>query len=165
MSPIMHWPSRHVRLVLVLVLVLLGGAIPGFAQGLGVRAGVSVDPDQFYFGGHYETAALVDRLHFRPNLELGIGDDLVTTALNFEFVYKFPSRSGWRLYTGGGPAVNSTPSMTMRLATATPVPRPGMNFLFGAEARNGLFFELKVGVIDSPELKFGVVTHSSEDLY
>ena len=31
-----------------------------------------------------------------------------------------------------------------------------MNFLFGAEARNGLFFELKVGVIDSPELKFGV---------
>ena len=92
-----HWPSRHVRLVLVLVLVLLGGAIPGFAQGLGVRAGVSVDPDQFYFGGHYETAALVDRLHFRPNLELGIGDDLVTTALNFEFVYKFPTRSGWRL--------------------------------------------------------------------
>ena len=66
--------------------------------------------------------ALVDRLHFRPNLELGIGDDLVTTALNFEFVYKFPSRSGWRLYAGGGPPSTSTPSMTMRLATTTPRP-------------------------------------------
>ena len=34
------------------------------AQGPGIRGGVSVDPDQFYFGGHYETGALVDRLHF-----------------------------------------------------------------------------------------------------
>ena len=156
MSPTMHWPSRHVRVVLVLVLVLFGGAIPGFAQGLGVRAGVSVDPDQFYFGGHYETAALVDRLHFRPNLELGIGDDLVTTALNFEFVYKFPSRSGWRLYAGGGPAVNFYSFDDDAPGVGDTNTEPGMNFLFGAEARNGLFFELKVGVIDSPELKFGV---------
>ena len=63
------------------------------AQGPGIRGGVSVDPDQFYVGAHYETGALVDRLHFRPNVEAGFGDDLTTIALNFEFAYKFPHRS------------------------------------------------------------------------
>jgi hypothetical protein len=82
-------------------LVAFGFAAPAAAQGPGVRGGVSVDPDQVYFGGHYETSALVDRLHFRPNIELGLGDDLVTTALNMEFVYKFPrGRPGaWRRAT------------------------------------------------------------------
>lgn len=33
-------------------------AEPAGAQTVGVRAAVSVDPDQFYFGGHAETLAL-----------------------------------------------------------------------------------------------------------
>src|SRR5690606_17630730 len=40
--------------------VLFAFAAPAAAQAGGVRAGVSVDPDQFYFGGHYESAELVD---------------------------------------------------------------------------------------------------------
>lgn len=155
MAPTVHRSSRCVRVVLLLVTVLLGGALPGYAQGAGVRGGVSVDPDQFYFGGHYETGALVDRLHFKPNLELGIGDDLVTTALNFEFVYKFPTRSAWGLYAGGGPAVNFYSYDDDGPGRGTDT-EPGLNILFGVQARTGLFFELKVGAIDSPEFKFGV---------
>jgi hypothetical protein len=132
-------------------LAVLATSAQAWAQGPGVRGGISIDPDQFYFGGHYETPALVDRLHFRPNLEVGIGDDVVTTAINFEFVYKFPSRSPWRLYAGGGPAVNFYSFDNDNSET-----EGGFNFLIGAEQRNGLFFELKVGVIDSPDLKFGV---------
>lgn len=150
MSRCTHWHGRCVRVFLVVVSVLLGSSIPGYAQGVGLRGGVSVDPDQFYFGGHYETSPVVERLHFRPNLEVGIGDDVVTTTLNFEFVYKFPSRSTWRLYAGGGPAVNF---YSFDNDTSTD---PGLNFLVGAEVQNGLFFEFKVGAIDSPELKFGV---------
>lgn len=158
MAPIVYWLSRRVKVLLFLVFALLSSAMPALAQGVGVRGGVSVDPDQFYFGGHYETDALVDRLHFRPNLELGLGDDLVTTSLNFEFVYKFPSRSSWRLYAGGGPAVNfySFDTDGSNNGNDDTETEPGLNFLFGAEARNGLFFELKVGAIDSPDLKFGV---------
>jgi hypothetical protein len=126
-----------------------------WAQGPGVRGGVSIDPDQVYFGGHYETDALVDRLHFRPNLEVGIGDDVVTTAINFEFVYKFPSRSAWRLYAGGGPAINFYSYDDDGRGDGTDTDG-GFNFLIGAEQRSGLFFELKIGVIDSPDLKFGV---------
>jgi hypothetical protein len=122
------------------------------AQAGGVRGGVSVDPDQFYLGGHYETGPLVDRLHFKPNVEAGFGDDLTLIAINFEFVYKFPSRAPWNLYAGGGPAINIF-SFDEFDDTET---EPGFNILLGAESRRGLFFEMKIGVIDSPDLKFGV---------
>ena len=32
----------------------------------------------------------------------------------------------------------------------------GLNFLIGVEQSEGLFFEFKIGALDSPELKFGV---------
>jgi len=136
---------------LVASLVFFCAPAPAAAQA-GVRGGVSVDPDQFYFGGHYETGALVDRLHFKPNLEVGFGDDLTLVAVNFEFVYKFPSRRDWTLYAGGGPAMNFYSFDDDRDGDT----EPGLNFLIGAEARNGLFFEVKIGAIDSPDLKFGV---------
>ena len=73
----------------------------------GLRAGLSLDPDQFYIGGHIETAPLVERLVFRPNVEVGFGDDVTLVAFNFEFVWKFPRRrSEWGFYAGGGPALN-----------------------------------------------------------
>jgi hypothetical protein len=133
-------------------LAVLAWAGVAEAQGPGVRGGVSIDPDQGYFGVHYETGALVDRLHFRPNVEAGLGDDLTTIALNFEFAYKFPTRSRWQLYAGGGPAIN----FYDREGDDNSSTDAGFNFLFGVENRSGLFFEFKVGVVDSPEVKFGV---------
>ena len=56
--------------------VVIFSSTPALAQDGGIRGGISVDPDQFYFGGHLETSPLVDRLYFRPNVEIGIGDDL-----------------------------------------------------------------------------------------
>lgn len=135
-------------LLAALALVVLPASAA--AQGPGVRAGASVDPDQFYFGGHYESRPLVDRLHFRPNVELGIGDDITTIALNGEFVYKFPVNGPWNLYAGAGPAINIY-SIDDDAET-----EGGLNVLFGAETTQGLFFELKLGAIDSPDLKFGV---------
>jgi hypothetical protein len=147
--------TTRVKVLLFVVPALFALAVPAYAQGPGVRGGISIDPDQFYFGGHYETDALVDRLHFRPNLEVGLGDDVVTTGLNFEFIYKFPTRSAWRLYAGGGPAVNFY-SFDRDGADGDTETEGGLNFLFGAESSNGLFFEIKVGAIDSPDVKFGV---------
>jgi hypothetical protein len=156
MSPMLGWMAARMKFLLPAMLVL-GIAVPAAAQGPGVRGGVSVDPDQFYFGGHYETEALVDRLHFRPNVEVGVGDDLVTTALNFEFVYKFPSRSPWLLYAGGGPALNFYSfDDDGRGNDDNTETEGGLNLLFGVENRSGLFFEVKVGAIDSPDVKFGV---------
>lgn len=138
-----------IRVMLAVVFLTLCAG-PAFAQTPGVRAGVSADPDQFYFGAHVETDPLVDRLRFRPNIEIGLGDNVTVIALNFEFAYFFPSRHPWQLYAGGGPAFNIIDT------DRGTDPEGGFNILIGAEHRNGLFFELKVGAIRSPDVKFGV---------
>jgi hypothetical protein len=155
MHPLPSWLPIRAKFFLSL-LAVLAIASPAAAQGAGVRGGVSIDPDQVYFGGHYETEALVDRLHFRPNLEVGLGDDVVATTINMEFVYKFPSRSRWLLYAGGGPAVNFYSYDDGRGADDDTDTEGGLNLLFGVENGGGLFFEVKVGAIDSPDVKFGV---------
>ena len=147
-----HVMTRFVTGMSFLLALLVVSAVPAAAQDAGVRAGISIDPDQFYFGGHIETSALVDRVHFRPNVEIGFGDDQMLIGVNMEFVYKFPERSGWNIYAGGGPALNvytfddSDDSAT----------EGGLNILIGAEQSRGLMFEFKIGVIDSPDFKFGV---------
>jgi hypothetical protein len=118
----------------------------------GLRAGVSVDPDQVYVGGHLETEPLVERLVFRPNVEVGFGDDVTLVAFNVEFLWKFPRRrSEWGFYAGGGPAIN-----LYQFDGPDDDAEPGFNFVGGLENRRGFFFEFKIGADDSPDFKFGV---------
>jgi hypothetical protein len=147
--------SVHGVLRLFVGAALLIGALhvsspPAYAQEFGVRAGVSVDPDQFYFGGHFQTEPLIDRLRFRPNVEIGLGDDQTVVGFNVEFAYFFQTRNPWQLYAGGGPALNL---ITFNDNTEA---EGGFNALVGVEHARGLFFEFKIGAIDSPEFKFGV---------
>jgi hypothetical protein len=146
---------RRIRVSFLVCLVSLGvisavAVTPAQAQvSPGVQAGVSLDPDQFYFGGHIETTPLVDRLRFRPSVDIGIGD-VTLVAGNFDFVYTFPASQRWNLYVGAGPTINwydyDDGSDT----------EGGFNFIIGAKNRERLFFELKVGMEGSPDLKFGV---------
>jgi hypothetical protein len=144
--------ARYVTVLSFLTAVIAGAAVPASAQDGGIRGGLSLDPDQFYFGGHIETSPLVDRLYFRPNVEIGLGDDLVLIGANMEFIYKFPRRSGWSLYAGAGPALN----IIMPDESDDSFTEGGVNVLVGAENERGLFFEFKIGAIDSPDFKFGV---------
>ena len=116
----------------------------------GVQGGVSIDPDQGFFGGHIETTPLIDRVRFRPGLDLGFGEDFTLIAFNFDFTYSFTESRPWNLYAGGGPAINW---FDFDGGSET---EAGFNFLVGAKQRDGLFFEMRVGAIDSPDLKFGV---------
>jgi hypothetical protein len=122
------------------------------AQAVGVRAGVSGDPNQFYLGIHAETDELADHLRFRPNLEVGLGDNVTLAALNFEFAYEVQQkkRSDWNLYIGAGPALN------IYRAGGSSSSEGGFNILIGLAHKGGLFTELKVGAINSPSVKFGV---------
>ncbi len=152
LHPFQRMTRRVVRLV-VPVFFLAFWAAPALAQGpVGVRAGVSGDPDQFYFGAHVESKPLLRNFTFRPNAEIGIGDDATLIALNFEFAYSIPIRNEpWRVYLGGGPALNIY-SFEGRDGDVG----GGFNIVLGAQHRGGLFTELKVGMIDSPNIKFGV---------
>ena len=154
----MKW--RHGRRVMRVCLV--GSAVwfvvTGTAlaqQGVGVRGGLSVDPDQFYFGIHYDTGPLVDKLSFRPNVEAGFGSEATLVAFNLEFAYPIPLPSqAWGLYVGGGPAAVLT--TTDRGDHNDTDGGGGFNLLIGLSHRDGFFTELKVGVIDSPSLKIGI---------
>lgn len=122
------------------------------AQSAGVRVGVSGDPAQFYFGGHYESAPFAEQLRFRPNLEIGVGDNQTLVAVNFEFAYYFPvqRRNPWSIYVGAGPALNID-----RFNSNTNT-GGGFNILVGAQHAQGFFAEVKAGFVDSPGFKFGV---------
>jgi hypothetical protein len=153
----------RVRTSLWMCVVCLGltgamAATPASAQQIaaGVQAGVSLDPDQVYFGGHVETSPLVERLRFRPNVEIGIGDDVTLIGINFEFTYSFTANRPWNVYVGAGPAINVYDFDDEANLDGGSETEAGFNFLVGARHRNGLFFEMKVGAMDSPDLKFGV---------
>ena len=122
-------------------------ARPVGAQTFGPRVGASVNPDQFVIGGHFETKPLADRITFRPNVELGIGNDVTVTCFNFELAYKFPSSKPWSVYAGGGPALVLIDNDHDNHAEG------GFNILLGLEHRGGLFGEIKAGMLDSPDFK------------
>ena len=148
------------KAVFVIATVLaLGCATSSAAQEqVGVRVGVSGDPDQFVFGGHLQTDQLLDRLVFRPNAEVGIGNDLVLIAFNLEFAYKIPlDDNPWTVYVGAGPALNvfSFNDGPGRGDGGTDL-EGGFNILLGVEHLGGLFTEFKVGASHSPDLKFMV---------
>ena len=135
--------------VLSLLFALL--AAPAAAQSsAGVRVGVSANPDQFYFGGHIETRPLVDNLHFRPNIELGVGDHATVIALNVELAYKFPTGQAWQPYVAAGPALIIVDTDRDTSSGG------GFNIALGVEHRGGLFGELKIGAVDSPNFKIGI---------
>jgi hypothetical protein len=127
---------------------------PAFAQLKGgVRAGVSGGPTQFVIGGHVETKEIVDRLTFRPSVELGFGDNATLVGINIEFAYWLPTKTDpWRFYLGAGPAAMiahvSVPGFSDTQFGG------GFNFLGGVAHSSGLFVEIKGGVADSPDFKF-----------
>ena len=144
--------------ILLAVVIVAGCGAPAYAQNqFGIRAGVSADPEQFFFGGHFETDPIVDRLTFRPNVEIGVGDDLTLFAFNIEFVYSVPLRGHpWRVYFGGGPAANIYSRHDDGPDDGDADVEGGFNVLVGVQHRGGLFTEFKVGAIDSPSVKFTV---------
>ena len=126
-------------------------------QGAGFRFGASVDPDQFYLGGHLGLGPIVEQLWFRPNVEVGIGNNRTLVGFNGEFTYWFPlARQPWSVYVGAGPALN-----LIRFDADSPRggdtdAEGGFNILVGLAHRSGLFTEIKVGALKSPEFKLGI---------
>lgn len=140
------------RFLWALILVTAFAA-PSYAQMTGgVRAGVSGTPNQFVFGGHIETKELAEHLTFRPNVEIGVGNGATLVGINIEFAYWLPTKTDpWRLYVGAGPA-----AIIARATGGGTSSGGGFNMFFGAQHKGGLFTELKVGVADSPNVKFMV---------
>lgn len=136
----------------VFAAVLLLTSSTAAAQGVGFQAGATVDPEQFFFGTHFESPDITNGLRFKPAIEGGFSSDFSLVTINLEFLYHIPlGRSGWSLYQGGGPSI-------VLLRVDDPVDdlsvHAGGVLTFGFGHQGGFFTDFKFGGGDSPQLKF-----------
>ena len=135
--------------------------------GVGVEAGIGLDPELVMFGAHGTFAPVFSRrVAFRPGVEFGVGEVTTTFGVNLDVLYFLPGlprSSAWFPYVGGGPNLGLShrgfeaevdTGTETKTATGTVVSRNrfdfgdtdfegGMNFITGVRRRNGTFFEMK----------------------
>ena len=152
----MFIPGKRTTLSFLLIVsfLVVGTASAAAQSRVGIRGGISADPEQVYFGGHVDAAEIAKQFWFRPNVEVGFGDSRTLATFNAEFVYRAATRKEWTPYFGGGPALVL---QTFRAGgTRDSDVGPGFNFVAGVEQRKGLLAEVKIGALDSPGFKLGI---------
>ena len=70
-------------------------------RGWGPRVGVSTDPDQVFVGAHWDLGEFTERLRFRPNAQIGFGDDQILFSANAAALWYFSLKGNWSPYVGG----------------------------------------------------------------
>lgn len=127
------------------------------ATGIGPRIGFSADPDQLVFGGQLTIGEVAPSLTFDPNLEIGVGDDLLLIGFNFDLHYHFDINSTWRPYAGGGVGINFVDYDDDAFGNSDSDTEFGGQLILGAGAPtssgNRFFGEMKLGLGDVPDLK------------
>lgn len=94
---------------LIVVSVLMTGpsclAISDMKSGIGIRAGYSVNPDQFVIGAQSIMGAAKGKIDFSPSLDYGMGDggSLLTANVDGSLNLFSPPGSKLVFYAGGGP--------------------------------------------------------------
>jgi hypothetical protein len=133
--------------------------MPARAQeGFGFQGGATIDPDQGYFGMHVFTRPLGGNLRLHPAGDVGFGDNVVLASLHVDFAQWFDIGRTWRIYFGGGPAVNIYRFDVQGHGgeDSTTDVEGGFDTIVGFATRSGFLFEMRVGASGSPNLRFGV---------
>jgi hypothetical protein len=136
--------------ILIAFGVLLSPAALQAAAGaaLGLRAGLSQNPDQFVVGAQAEIGSL-GLATVAPSVDLGFGDNSDLTAANVDLRwYLFPlPQTGIQFYAAAGPTavfVNSNSEIGLSLTAGAKIPMKGTG-RYNVEAR--------FGIGDIPDLK------------
>ena len=123
--------------------------------GIGVTAGVGLDPELIMFGGHGTFGPIFNRnVSFRPGLEFGVGEVTTMLGINLEVLYALPGASAttrWAPYVGAGPSFalshqdfqSDEEEDGSRFDFSDTDFETGFNFIVGARTKNGLFIEMK----------------------
>lgn len=120
-------------------------------EGWGLRAGLSIDPDQVIVGGHLDLGRFADSIHFMPNLTAGFGDDFTIVAISPDVLYTFPVEDIGHLYAGG---VLTLQWIDFNDDTDTELGLHGLAGLMFDSAP--VVIELNVGIDDAPDLKASI---------
>lgn len=140
--------KRLFVLAFVAVVLVATAVAPAFA-GVGVRAGLALDPDDFLIGLHWRSHPLGDSFYFVPSVEAGFGDATMIAG-NADFHYVFKTSSKLAPYAGGGVTLNW---FDFDGGSETDL---GGSILGGIRLSPKMFLEAKVGLGDVPDWKFVV---------
>jgi len=158
----MEHPTGLKWVSFLLILMFLGAGIASAEmdlglEGVGIRGGVSVDPDQIILGGHLNLGQFMNDLYFMPNLTLGLGDDLTIVAVSPDVAYAFPVPDIGALYVGG---LFTLQWIKSDIEEHSGVDADDTDMEVGIHVIGGLildsfpmFFEANVGIDDAPDLK------------
>lgn len=126
--------------------------------GIGVQAGVGLDPELIMFGAHARFAPVFHRaVTLRPALEFGVGEVTTMAALHFDVLYTLASSPGsrWTPYLGAGPnfsvshrgfetgGEDELEDERNRFDFSDTDVDGGFNVVAGVQRENGMFLELK----------------------
>ena len=137
-------------LILIFALSLTAGS--AVAGDLGVRAGLTSGPDQFHIGAHADLGSITPSLRLVPNVEIGFGDDLTFISFNGDLIHDFP---GTGFGVGGELAMQFYEYDQIGSNTELGLSVLGnlrLNLINGKT----VLFEVKLGVLDAPDMKFTV---------
>ncbi len=121
-------------------------------QGWGPRVGLSMNPDQVFFGAHLDMGEAFPHVRFQPNAELGFGDGGTLFQADADLHYRFlEDWDVWNPYLGGG--IGWVHSSKGRDRSEFQI-----HVIGGIEkyiSRGKFFLETKLGaVVESPDWKF-----------
>jgi len=125
-------------------------------RGWGVRVGLSSDPDQVYGGFHWDLGEFAHNVRFRPNLEIGFGDNVDVLMANAEVHYVFSKVQVWKPYVGGSTGfIYANPDAGDSDTDLTLTGVGGVETKL--KSATSFFIEGKVGLTDNePDFKAGV---------
>ena len=144
---------RRFGLLGTLFAMLVAFASPAFA-GVGLHAGMSLDPDDFLIGVHFKSKPMAENLSLVPSIEAGFGD-VTMVAGNLDLHYDLQTGSKTRPYLGGGITLNW---FDLEDGSETDF---GGSILGGLSLSEKYFLETKFGLGDVPDWKIYVGIHKN----
>jgi hypothetical protein len=119
---------------------------------VGFQGGASIDPEQGFVGVFWQSPAIGHRLHIRPGIDGGFGDDLRVATINIDFIARFSlGSSGWDLIQGGGPVIALTKIDGFEGTDVS----AGGSYVIGFAHDSGFFSEFRIAGGNAPVLKMG----------
>ncbi len=125
---------------------------------VGLRGGLTVDPDQGHIGMHINAGNFAPRVRFQPSFEVGFGSNRIVGMINVDAFYTFVT-SGWAPYLGGGLGVGIiSRDRCCNNGDDDVNVEAGVNLLGGFEwgAANKYLLEARVGIGDIPDFKLTI---------
>ena len=133
--------------IILLTFVLCLVASAASAAGFGLRGGYTLDPDQFHIGGHYDVGIIFEPMRLVPNIEIGFDDNYTLWALNADLIWDIPESA---FSIGGEIGLNISDYDGGSNSDI------GLSILGDYRFNEKFFGEVKLGLADSPDVKFTV---------